>query len=133
MMIEIDPVQLLFDELKAKVEVSKEASIRYGPQAGITLYEILITLDVNPLIEMNPDRIILSHNGVRFPIWLGAVRTINPRALRSASNCPTICRIVSAAAYCFNLEEEVAKPELKKCTESDALKVFSILNELSKS
>jgi hypothetical protein len=123
-----------FEELKAKLEIAKLAASRYGDQAGATLYEILIELDINPLIAMREDRITLSHDGICFPIWISSVRTINPKALRNASNCQEIRSIVNSVLYCFSHHHHdvIEAKEPKKCTGSDALKVFSILKELNK-
>lgn len=99
--MENEDIKLLFEEAQAKLEVSKAASDKYGPQAGITLYEVLLGLDINPVVRFESDRITLAHKGVAFPIWKETVRTIDPKALRSPSICPQIRDLINAAKYCF--------------------------------
>jgi len=131
----MEDVKLLIEEAQAKLSISKEATSRYGSQAGMTLYETLMELDISPVVIFGGDRITLSYNGVSFPIWLSRVRTINPKALRFRDNCPEIREILTSASYCFNhrpgpFEEAVDRREEIDNTRESAIKIMRILSDL---
>lgn len=127
-----DDIKLLFEEASIKINISREVSEKYGPQAGITLYEILINLDEMPTVKMEKGRILLINKGVCFPIWERYVRTINPKSLRNPSNCSEIRHVINSALYCMNPPPEQEPTYSSKPVQSSALKVFSMLNEIEK-
>jgi hypothetical protein len=126
-----DDIKLLFDEAKAKIDISKEVANRYGPQAGITMYEVLVNLDEVPIVKMEDNRILLISNGVSFPMWGECVRTINPNTLRNPSNCSEIRKVVNSALYCFNPPPKQQPTYSSKSTYSSALRVFNMLNDIA--
>jgi hypothetical protein len=127
-----EDIKLLFEEASIKINISKEVAAKYGPQAGITLYEILINLDEMPTIKLENSRVLLINKGVCFPMWERHIRTINPKSLRSPSNCPEIRHVVNSALYCLNAPPEREPTYSSKPVQNSALKVFSMLNEIEK-
>ena len=128
--MENEDIKLLFEEAQAKLEVSKAASDKYGPQAGITLYEVLLGLDINPVVRFESDRITLAHDGVVFPLWGETIRTINPKALRSPTICPRIRDLVNAAQYCFTRPTPSEKrTHRKEGARDSAIKILRLLGD----
>ena len=119
-----------FNEAQDKLTIARAIADRYGPQAGLTTYEVLVDLPFTPDLICRDDLILVCNDGIQFPLHLYAIRTINPKELRTVQNCGIIRSVMAGVSYCFNVEAS-RKHEKDKVRES-ALGMFRQLDKLER-